>query len=206
MTPQTVNEELADKLITMEQVLADHRGLGTAYVEYQHKIQATGGNPDPSRDLDLQSGLRRADQGKGGAEQGPRAGARHGPQNTARGTGGPGSPMRKGPLAVGRIVWAFLGAMATLLGEAGAAGISHQGPGVEGLLGCAGSALWTRISDLRLEVLGCTGDGPLTEGGAEQGFWTDATGHVKRLAQEAFREDDLLKPRRWSVYLDITGR
>ena len=47
---------------------------------------------------------------------------------------------------------------------------------------------------------------PLTEGGAEQGFRTDATGHVKRLAQEAFREDDLLKPRRWGVYLDIMQR
>ena len=47
VAPQTVNEDLADKLITMEQVLADHRGLGSAYVEYQHKIQAAGGNPDP---------------------------------------------------------------------------------------------------------------------------------------------------------------
>jgi hypothetical protein len=46
LTPQTVNEKLADKLITMEQVLANHRGLGTACVEYRQKIQASGGCPD----------------------------------------------------------------------------------------------------------------------------------------------------------------
>ena len=45
--PQTVNEELADKIMSMEQALADHRGLGASYVEYQKSVVVAGGIPDP---------------------------------------------------------------------------------------------------------------------------------------------------------------
>ena len=38
------------------------------------------------------------------------------------------------------------------------------------------------------------------------GLWTDRTSAVQELAQKAILEDDLIKPRRWSVYQDIQQR
>ncbi len=76
--------------------------------------------------------------------------------------------------------------MATALVGIGAAGIEHQGPGVGGLLGLAGNALWKQIYDLREEVLCCTDACPPGVGIALEGFWTDRTGRMRSLAREAF--------------------
>ncbi len=45
--PQAVNKKLADNLIHMTHVLADHRGLGASYVECQSSVVAAGSTPDP---------------------------------------------------------------------------------------------------------------------------------------------------------------